>query len=211
MARWMGCWCKIICSSHSETGKKMGWESKKKRIYPNFSQRRAARLPGTWEERCLSAGMGHGWVSQESWLKWSLSQELDGQLISSGPEGELGLWQGHFILHRTHTRTQTCWQAHPLLLTSFFSLLFSWLILFPPPCPRFFSHLLMLLFFFFAFLMSSWSLFSSPLDFCLVPLSSSSLHVSSPPLLSSPLLRHVFTSVNLLIRTSSESFLRPDS
>lgn len=68
-------------------------------------------------ETCLSVGMGHGWVSQEPWLKWPLSQELDGQLISSGPEGELGLWQGHFILHRTHTLT--CWQDHPLLLTSF--------------------------------------------------------------------------------------------
>ena len=59
-------------------------------------------------------GLDSGWESRESWLKWSLSQELDGQLISSGPEGELGLWQRHFILHRTHTRTHTLLTGSPV-------------------------------------------------------------------------------------------------
>lgn len=115
MARWMGCWYKIICGSQRvgerERGRReegeMTWGLKNERNSPNFSQRGTVRQLGTQEERCLSAERGHGWVSWESWLKWLLSQELDGQLISSSPKGKLGLWQGYFIPPTTHTHTHS--------------------------------------------------------------------------------------------------------
>lgn len=127
MARWMGCWCKIICSSQGKTGKKGGMG---KINSPKFSMRRAGRRQGPPEGRCLSARMGHGWVSRESWLKWSLSQELDGQLISNVPVGELGLWQRRFILHRTHRTHTDLLTGHAwLLLTSSSSVLVACVLL----------------------------------------------------------------------------------
>lgn len=59
-------------------------------------------MPRKRQERCHSFGRVMK-VSWESLWKWLLSEEPDGQLISGGPEGELGLWQRLFRSPLPHT------------------------------------------------------------------------------------------------------------
>lgn len=79
-----------------------------KKKNPNFSPRRAGKQPGTQEEGRLWPRMGQRAGVVGVLVKVVLSQELDPQLISSGPEGATGSDRETSVCTR-HT------QAHPEL------------------------------------------------------------------------------------------------